>query len=70
MTRLSIEDWNKLDGLLAKHGFGGYYDMLERLKMVLSRLIAKDIDLSEVKDLYTAVRLLMTATGPKEKKTQ
>ena len=37
-TRLSKEDWDKLDTLLGKHGYGGYYDLIEILKTVLSEL--------------------------------
>ena len=33
--RLSREEWNQLDNLLGKHGFGGYYDLVECLKIVL-----------------------------------
>lgn len=36
--RLSREDWNKLDDLLGKHGFGGYYDLVETLKDTASHL--------------------------------
>ena len=36
--RLSKEDWDKLDTLLGKHGFGGYYDLVESLKMVAGDL--------------------------------
>jgi len=38
MTRLSREDWNLLDDLLGRHGFGGYYDLVECLKMVAGDL--------------------------------
>jgi len=36
--RLSKEDWNKLDELLGKIGFGGYYDLLEVIKEGAFRL--------------------------------
>lgn len=36
--RLSRTDWDQLDTLLGKHGFGGYYDLVECLKMVLTDL--------------------------------
>lgn len=36
--RLPKEEWKKLDELLGKHGFGGYYDLVESLKDVGSRL--------------------------------
>lgn len=59
MTKLSKEDWNQLDDLLAKHGFGGYYDLVECLKMVLSRMTAGHADSRMIKDLSTIVHLLM-----------
>ena len=37
-TRLSREEWNQLDDLLGKHGYGGYYDLIEVLKMILGEL--------------------------------
>lgn len=33
--KLNKEDWKKLDELLTKIGFGGYYDLVECLKMIL-----------------------------------
>jgi len=36
--RLPKEDWKKLDDLLSKIGFGGYYDLLEILKIGAFRL--------------------------------
>lgn len=36
--RLSKKDWNKLDELLSKHGFGGYYDLIECLKDIARRI--------------------------------
>ena len=36
--RLSKEEWNQLDDLLGKHGYGGYYDLVEFLKMTLVEL--------------------------------
>lgn len=55
---LSKEEWNQLDTLLGKHGFGGYYDLIDCLKSVLSR-IKKDLDLAKIKDLPTVVAALM-----------
>lgn len=68
MTRLSKEDFDKLDALLSKHGFGGYYDLLECIKMSIQRVTEKDVDLTDVKDLPGAVGLLMAATAKVEKK--
>ena len=57
-VRLSQEDWDTLDDLLAKHGFGGYYDLVECLKGVILKF-RKNADLFEVRDLPTVVRILM-----------
>ena len=38
MTRLSYHEWNQLDNLIGKHGFGGYYDLIECLKDVATHL--------------------------------
>lgn len=60
--RLSKLEWNRLDDLLSKHGFGGYYDLVECLKMVLKRIGKGKLQEGwekEVKDLPTAVNLLM-----------
>jgi len=44
---MNREDWNKLDDLLGKEGFGGYYDLVECLKD-----IARDW-ITDVKDDIT-----------------
>ena len=36
--RLPYKDWEKLDELLGKHGFGGYYDLIECLKDIAGQL--------------------------------
>jgi hypothetical protein len=36
--RLSKTEWNQLDQLLSKHGFGGYYDLIESIRYPLSML--------------------------------
>lgn len=38
MDRLSRKDWKELDRLLGLHGFGGYYDLVESLKMIAGSL--------------------------------
>lgn len=58
---LSEEDWSKLDELLGKHGFGGYYDLVECLKMALEKVVRlKDPGFcaDDVKDLPTVVTAL------------
>jgi len=65
MNRLSKEDWEKLDGLLGKHGFGGYYDLVESLRMVLQRVENGKLEKGweqEAKDLPTVVGLLLRVT--------
>jgi len=60
--RLSYPDWDKLDTLLGKHGFGGYYDLMECLKDVAGHLgfFNTGIDLHESNiDLPQMVRFLM-----------
>jgi len=59
MTRLSKEEWNLLDDLLGKIGFGGYYDMLEYLNMVasdLAKIAGKEVDKQRnLKDAITTI---------------
>ena len=38
MDRLSRRDWSELDRLLGLHGFGGYYDLVESLKVIAGSL--------------------------------
>lgn len=38
MSRLSYNDWRQLDTLIGKHGFGGYYDLIECLKDIACHL--------------------------------
>lgn len=56
---LSKDDWAHLDTLLSKHGFGGYYDLVESLKIVLSRITKGQLDLTKIKDLPSVVAALI-----------
>ena len=38
MTRLSRKDWKELDRLLGLHGWSGYYDLVETLKIIAGNL--------------------------------
>ena len=70
-TRLSKEEWSKLDGLLGKHGFGGYYDLVESLKTVLERVGNGKLKKGwqeKVKDLPNAVNLLLKVTVQTERR--
>lgn len=67
--RLSREDWDQLDTLIGKHGFGGYYDFLECLRMVGKNIAAgllkedgdvRMIDLDEVKTLHEMTSILLS----------
>jgi hypothetical protein len=62
MTKLSKEDWQQLDILLGKAGFGGYYDLIECLRMAaLNLTIIDDIKtvISTEKDLQKMTQLLI-----------
>lgn len=56
---LSKEDWDSLDTLLGKHGFGGYYDLVESLRTVLSQVTHGQLDLTKIKDLPSVVAALL-----------
>lgn len=60
MTRLSRKDWDLLDDLLGRHGFGGYYDLVECLKMVAGDLGIgmTGLDLSDNMSLPQIVQFL------------
>jgi len=63
--RLSERDWEELDRLLSKHGFGGYYDLVECLKMVYSRITQKPLPAHLVGrvDLPTVTKALLAVTS-------
>lgn len=67
MKRLSREDWDALDDLLGKHGYGGYYDFLECLKIIGRNISAgflrkngdlQMIDTDEVKSIPEMMAIL------------
>lgn len=61
--KLSKQDWNQLDILLGKIGFGGYCDLVELLKIVIKNLnynnpkLEKKIEI-EV-DIHNLVHLII-----------
>ena len=67
MSRLNREEWQQLDKLLGKHGFGGYYDLLECLKIVLSRIAKDRYAENKIKDLKTVVDLLLAFSSEKKR---
>ena len=66
--KLTKEEWEQLDSLLSKVGFGGYYDFMELLKVTAYNLIDKIKDknnqrcwvetVSTEKDLKTLMTLV------------
>ena len=58
--KLNKEDWNKLDGLLSKVGFGGYYDLVECLKTILRNLTFEDVRFDVKLDKETDIHLLVS----------
>ena len=58
--KLSKEDWTQLDKLLGKVGFGGYYDLVECLRMAIINL-APEIsnDIQKESDIQVLVTLLI-----------
>lgn len=58
MTLLSKEDWEQLDSLLSKVGFGGYYDLTQLLKMTISNLDPSILSNKLYDDLFELVTLL------------
>jgi hypothetical protein len=77
MVLLSKEDWNALNSILGKLGFGGYYDFMEVLRQTaynLSIRIKNDErrriwqeGIKNEKDLRTLVSLVNTLSVEKEK---
>lgn len=51
---MNREDWNKLDELLGKEGFGGYYDLVECLKDIARSWI------TDVKDELTNIEKIIS----------
>ena len=54
--KLNREDWNKLDDLLGKIGFGGYYDFLEVLKIGAYKLCKTQLKEEERKKWEYTIR--------------
>jgi len=65
--RLNKEDFNKLDELIRKIGFGSYYDLIECLKMILDNMhlnVLKDKPILNGKikeeiDLHVLINLIL-----------
>ena len=60
--RLTTEEWETLDTLIGKHGFGGYYDLIECLKISIQdmlKVLGKDkIKVPPINDLPSAVHVI------------
>lgn len=62
--KLNREDWNQLDTLLYKVGFGGYYDLMECLRLIVSKLEPRlTEEVENEKDLHTLVLLILRLSG-------
>ena len=64
--RLNKEDWNQLDDLLTKMGFGSYYDCVEVLKNIILDLDEKVYDKLVEKnesDIHVLIMLISHITG-------
>ena len=61
---MNREDWNKLDELLGKEGFGGYYDLVECLKDIARSWVTdvKD-DLTDFEKIISKVDDVKTING-------
>ena len=65
--RLNKEDFDKLDELIRKIGFGSYYDLIECLKMILDNMhlnMLKDkpmlnAKIKEKTDLHILISLIL-----------
>lgn len=58
---LSKEDFEKLDEILGKMGYGGYYDFLQCLKIIGRRFNAFEVDGKKINpDDFTNITDLMT----------
>jgi len=61
---LTKDEWDKLDTLLGKHGFGGYYDLLECLKSLAGKNHA---EINQLKTLPEVVTFLMALNNIEHK---
>jgi len=57
--RLQKEDWNQLDDLLSKAGFGGYYDLIELIRDDISKLEPRATDISREEDDLLILMLML-----------
>ena len=58
--KLSKEDWQQLDMLLGKVGFGGYYDLVECLKIAITNIAPELVEpIRKESDIQTLITLLI-----------
>ena len=58
--RLSKSDWDTLDTLIGRIGFGGYYDMVEVLKAIIINLYPlMTAKVTNETDIHTLITLLL-----------
>lgn len=54
------EDWEKLDELLGKEGFGGYYDFLELLKDYIRGWYKDKFGMDRIEELEQDIKYIKT----------
>jgi len=69
--KLPKDQWNQLDKLLGKIGFGGYYDCIEVLRSIAIKLSDKNEDLiekiREEDDLLVLILVISKLSGRQHK---
>ncbi len=54
------DDWEKLDDLLNKEGYGGYYDLLELLKMYIRAWYEDKFGMDGIQELERNIQNIKT----------
>jgi hypothetical protein len=57
---MKYEEWEKLDDLLSKEGYGGYYDLLELLKGYAQSWYKDKFGIDDIKKLEQAIEKVKT----------
>jgi len=69
--KLPKDEWNQLNKLLGKIGFGGYYDCIEVLRSIAIKLSNKNEDLiekiREEDDLFVLILVISKLSGRQHK---
>jgi len=57
---MKYEEWEKLDDLLNKEGYGGYYDLLELLKSYIRHWYEDKFGMDEIQALEPQIQNIKT----------